>query len=73
MKDNPLVSAIRFSNAFLVEELMKNYRNLIVTYSNEYVRNCSVLDIAERTKNEKIIKNYRNPAKKCREDRFLYR
>lgn len=55
MKDNPLVSAIRFSNAFLVEELMKNYRNLIVTYSNEYVRNCSVLDIAERTKNEKII------------------
>ena len=34
---------------------MKNYRNLIVTYSNEYVRNCSVLDIAERTKNEKII------------------
>ncbi len=53
MKDNPLVSAIRFSNAFLVEELMKNYRNLIVTYSNEYVRNCSVLDIAERTKNEK--------------------
>ena len=55
MNDNPLVSAIRFSNAFLVEELMKNYRNLIVTYSNEYVRNCSVLDIAERTKNEKII------------------
>ena len=55
MKDNPLVSAIRFSNAFLVEELMKNCRNLIVTYSNEYVRNCSILDIAERTKNEKII------------------
>ena len=55
MNDNPLVSAIRFSNAFLVEELMKNYRNLIATYSNEYVRNCSVLDIAERTKNEKII------------------
>ena len=55
MKDNPLVSAIRFSNAFLVEELMKNYRDLIVAYSNEYVRNCSVLDIAERTKNEKII------------------
>lgn len=48
-------SAIRFSNAFLVEELMKNHRNLIVTYSNEYVRNCSVLDIAERMKNEKII------------------
>ena len=24
MNDNPLVSAIRFSNAFLVEELMKN-------------------------------------------------
>ena len=55
MKDNPLVSAIRFSNAFLVEELMKNHRNLIVTYSNEYVRNCSVLNIAERMKNEKII------------------
>lgn len=55
MNDNPLVSAIRFSNAFLVEELMKNYRDLIVAYSNEYVRNCSVLDIAERTKNEKII------------------
>ena len=55
MNDNPLVSAIRFSNAFLVEELMKNYRDLIVAYSNEYVRNCSILDIAERTKNEKII------------------
>ena len=34
---------------------MKNHRNLIVTYSNEYVRNCSVLNIAERMKNEKII------------------
>lgn len=30
MKDNPLVIAIRFSNAFLVEELMKNCRNLII-------------------------------------------
>lgn len=34
---------------------MKNCRNLIVTYSNEYVRDCSILDIAKRTKNEKII------------------
>lgn len=55
MKENPLVSAIRFSNDFLVEELMKNCRNLIVAYSNEYVRDCSILDIAKRTKNEKII------------------
>ncbi|MBP3489003.1 MAG: ankyrin repeat domain-containing protein [Roseburia sp.] len=55
MKENPLVSAIRFSNDFLVEELMKNCRNLIVTYSNEYVRDCSILDIAKRTKNENII------------------
>ena len=38
MNDNPLVSAIRFSNAFLVEELMKNYRDLIVAYSNEYAK-----------------------------------
>ena len=34
---------------------MKNHRYLIVTYSNEHVRNCSVLNIAERMKNEKII------------------
>ena len=55
MKDNPLVWAIRFSNAALVEELMKNCRHLIVTYSNEYVRNCSILDIAEKMKNERVI------------------
>ncbi len=56
MKDNPLVNAIRFSNTFLVEELMKKYPNLIVTYSNEYVWNCTVLDIAYRTKNEEVIR-----------------
>lgn len=55
MRDNPLVSAIRFSNAFLVEELMKKYGNLNVTYSNEYVQNCTILDIAYRTKNEEVI------------------
>lgn len=55
MRDNPLVYAIRFSNCYLVEELMKKYRSLIVTYSNEYVRNCTILDIAQRTKNDEII------------------
>ncbi|MCM1468550.1 MAG: ankyrin repeat domain-containing protein, partial [Alistipes sp.] len=50
IQDNPLVSAIRFSNLELVEQLMKNYRNLIVTYSNEYVRDCTILDIARRTR-----------------------
>lgn len=55
MKDNPLVCAIGFSNLYLVEELMKKYRNLIVTYSNEYVRDCTILDIAQRTKNDKVI------------------
>lgn len=55
MKNNPLVNAIRFSNLYLVEELMKKYRGLIVTYTNEYVKDCTILDIAQRTQNDKVI------------------
>lgn len=52
---NPLIRAIRLSNSFLVEELIKKYRNLIRTYTNEYVRNCTILDFAEHGKNNEII------------------
>lgn len=55
MKDNPLVNAIRYSNSFLVETLMKKYRNLIVTYSNEYVKDCTMLSVALRVNNKEII------------------
>lgn len=55
MKDNPLVNAIRYSNSSLVEALMKKYRNLIVTYSNEYVKDCTMLSVALRVNNEEII------------------
>ena len=52
---NPLISAIRFSNSFLVEELLKKYKNLIRTYSNEYVRNFTILDFAQKMSNDEII------------------
>lgn len=55
MKDNPLVFAIRMANVELVKELMIHHRHLIVEYTNEFVKNCTILDIAKRYKNEQII------------------
>lgn len=55
MKDNPLVFAIRMANVELVKELMIYHRHLIVEYTNEFVKNCTILDIAKRYKNEQII------------------
>lgn len=55
MKDNPLVFAIRMANVELVKELMMQHRHLIVEYTNEFVKNYTMLDIAKRYKNEQII------------------
>lgn len=55
MNRNPLVSAIIYRNKKLVIKLLNNRKDLINTYSNEYVRDCTILDIAKRYKDEEII------------------
>lgn len=56
MKTNPLVSAIRYGNKSIVQKLLEKDLRLLQTYSNEYVRNCSMLDVAQRCGDSDIIR-----------------
>lgn len=55
MKTNPLVSAIRYGNKSIVQKLLEKDLRLLQTYSNEYVQNCSMLDVAQRCGDSDII------------------
>lgn len=55
LKVNPLVSAIRFHDNYIAEKLLKKNPELLITYSNEFVKNCTMIDIAKRFSNENII------------------
>ena len=55
MKSNPLLFAIKIGSRELVEELMTKHRHLVAVYTNEYVKNYTILDIAKRYKNDQII------------------
>ncbi|WFR59093.1 ankyrin repeat domain-containing protein [Anaerocolumna sp. AGMB13025] len=55
MNANPLVSAIRSGDKHLVLKLLNKKPELVKTYSNEFVRNCTMLDIARRCNNTEII------------------
>lgn len=55
LKVNPLVSAIRFHDNYIAEKLLKKNPELLITYSNEFVRDCTMIDIAKRFNNENII------------------
>ncbi len=55
MKTNPLVSAIRYGNKSIVQKLLEKDLRLLQTYSNEYVQNCSMLDVAQRCGDLDII------------------
>lgn len=50
MKSNPLLFAIKIGSRELVEELMTKHRHLVAVYTNEYVKNYTILDIAKRYK-----------------------
>lgn len=52
---NPLVSAIRYHNNFIAKKLITKKPELIVAYSNEFVQEFKMLEIAKRFNNEEII------------------
>lgn len=56
LKRNPLFQAIRCKNKAIVLKLLKEKQELIKTYSNEYVRDYTILDAAKWCKDEEIIK-----------------
>lgn len=56
MKTNPLVYAIRYGNAGIVQKLLEKDLRLLQTYSNEFVQNCSMLDVALKCGDSDIIK-----------------
>ena len=60
MKSNPLLFAIKIGSRELVEELMTKHRHLVAVYTNEYVKNYTILDIAKRYKNDQIIQTVKN-------------
>jgi hypothetical protein len=55
MNANPLVSAIRYGDKYLVLKLLNRKPELVKTYTNEFVKNCTMLDIARRCNNTEII------------------
>ena len=56
LKVNPLVNAIKYHNNYIAKKLIQRKPELIVSYTNEYVKNCTILDVAKRYKNEEIVK-----------------
>ena len=60
LKRNPLFQAIRCKNKDIVLKLLAPKQDLVKTYSNEYVKNYTILDAAERCKDEEIIEIVKN-------------
>lgn len=60
LKRNPLFQAIRCRNKDIVLKLLDKKKDLVKVYSNEYVKNYTILDAAKRCKDEEIIEIVRN-------------
>lgn len=48
IKYNPLFIAVVYNNKDVVLKLRNRRKELMKTYNNEYVRNCTILDFAKR-------------------------
>lgn len=55
LKVNPLVHAIRFRNNDIAKKLIRQNPELIVSYTNEFVKNFTILDVAKRFENHEIV------------------
>ena len=55
IKVNPLMIAINCHNNYIAKKLIKERSELMVTYNNMFVRNFTVLDMAQKFNNSEII------------------